>query len=49
MRRNIEKTFSVFEITAIELVALNTHFYRERKLVTGSQYLNKQSEDLKHT
>ena len=41
---NIQKIFSVAEIIAIELVALNTHFYRQRILQT-----NKQSEDLRYT
>ena len=46
---NIQKIFSVAEIIAIELVALNTHFYRQRILVIQSQYVNKQSEDLRYT
>ena len=40
---------SLSEITAFELVAVTTNFYRERKLLTGSQYGNKQSEDLRYT
>ena len=39
MEKKIEKIFSVSEIIAF--VALNTHFYRERKLVISSQYVNK--------
>ena len=38
---NIQKIFSVAEIIAIELVALNTHFYRQRILIIQSQYVNK--------
>ena len=34
---------------AFELVALNTHFYRERKLVIWSQYVNKESQYLRDT
>ena len=41
----IGKISSVFQITVFELVALNTHFYRERIIVIGSQYLNKHSQD----
>ena len=40
---------SVSEIIAFELVARNTHFYRGRILFIGSQYVNKQSEDLRYT
>ena len=44
-----KKIISLSEITAFELVAVTTNFYRERKLLTGSQYGNKQSEDLRYT
>ena len=48
MQQKIDKIFSVFEIIAIELVALNTHFYRDRILVIDSQYVKKQSQDLRY-
>ena len=41
MQKKMKKFFSVFEIIAFELVALGSHFYGQRKLVTGSQYVNK--------
>ena len=40
--------FSILWIVALELVALSTYFYKETILVIGSQYINKQSEDLRH-
>ena len=43
MQKKNEKNLSISEIIPFELVALNTHFYRERKLVIGRQYVNKQS------
>ena len=36
MQNKIEQIFSESEIIAFELVELNTHFYRERKLGIGS-------------
>ena len=49
MQNKKKKIISLSEITAFELVAVTTNFYRERKLLTGSQYGNKQSEDLRYT
>ena len=43
--KKIDKIFQVLEKVAFELMSLNTHFYREKLLVIGSQYLNKQSQD----
>ena len=48
MHKKIEKISTVSKIIAFELVALSTHFYRERILVIGSQYVNKQSQDFKY-
>ena len=48
MQKNIKKIFSVLEIISFELVALRTHFYKERIILIGSQYINKQSEDFRY-
>ena len=48
MKQKIEKTFYDLEIIAFEVLALNTRFYWERILVIGCQYVNKQSQDLRH-
>ena len=48
MQKKIEKIFFDFEIIAFELVALNSRFYRERILVVGCQYINKQSRDFRY-
>ena len=45
MQQKAYKTFLDFEIIAFESVALDTHFYWERILVIGYQYVNKQSQD----
>ena len=37
-----------FEITAFELVALDTRFYWERILVLGCQYTKKQSQRFRY-
>ena len=42
MEKRIQEKVSVSKIFAFELVALNTHFYRDRILVIISQYVNKQ-------
>ena len=44
MEKKMKKTFWVLKKIAFELISLNTGFYRERKLVIGSQYVNKQSK-----
>ena len=44
MQKNAEEMFLISDIIAFEMVALNTHFYRERILVIGSQYVNKHSQ-----
>ena len=41
MQKKIEEIFLDFEVTAFELVALNTRFYWERILLIGFQYVNK--------
>ena len=49
--RNKEKSWkNIFflEIIAFELVASNTHFYRERILVIGNQYVNKESQTFRY-
>ena len=48
MQKKIEEICSVSEITPFELVALNTHFYRQSILIIQSQYVNKQSKDLRY-
>ena len=48
MQKNIKKIFSVLEIISFELVALRTHFYKERIILIGSQYINKQSQDFRY-
>ena len=48
MHKKIQKIFFGFEITAFELVALNTRFYWERILFIGYQYVNKQSQDFRY-
>ena len=45
MQKKIQKMIFDLEITAFELVALNTRFYWERILFIGCQYVNKQSQD----
>ena len=39
MQKKIQKTFFDFEIIAFELVALDTHFYWEKILFIGCQYV----------
>ena len=41
-RKQIKKKFWVLNKIAFELISSNTQFYRERILVIGSQYVNKQ-------
>ena len=48
MQKNVKKVFSIFDIISFELVALSTHFYEERIIVIGSQYINKQSQDFRY-
>ena len=48
MQKKMQKIVFDLEIVAFELVALNTRFYWERKLVIGCQYVNKQSEDFRY-
>ena len=48
MQKNIKKIFSVLEIISFELVALRTHFYKERIILIRSQYINKQSHDFRY-
>ena len=46
MQKKIEKIFLILEIISFEWVALIIHFYEERILVIGSQYINKWSQDI---
>ena len=48
MHKKVETIFLDFETTAFEFFALNTGFYRERILVIGRQYVNKESQDLRY-
>ena len=41
MEKKIEKIFLVLEKSLFELISLNAYFYRERILVTKSQYVKK--------
>ena len=43
MQKKIQKIYLGFEIIAFELVALDTHFYWEKILFIGCEYVNKQS------
>ena len=43
--KKIEKNFLILEKIVFELISLNTHFDRERILVTWSQYVNEQFQD----
>ena len=47
MQKKLKKIFFDIEIIAFELVTLNNHFYWERMLAIGSQYVNKQSQDFR--
>ena len=44
----IQQIFFNFEIIAFGMVELNTRFSRERILVIGGQYVNKQSQDVRY-
>ena len=44
IQKKIEKIFWILEKISFELISLNTHFYRQNKLVIGKQYVNKQSQ-----
>ena len=44
----MEKKFWILAKIAFELISLNTHFYRERILVIGSQYVSKQSQEFRY-
>ena len=48
-RKKIDTIVSESEIIAIELVAVNSHFYREIILVIGAKYVNKESQDVRYT
>ena len=48
MQQKIEKRFFDLEKIAFEVVALNTRFYWERILVTGCQYVKKESQDFRY-
>ena len=48
MQKKINKRFFGFEIISFVYVALNTGFYKERILVIGCQYVNKQSQDFRY-
>ena len=48
IQKNVDKIVLVFKITAFELVALNTHFYRDKRLVIGNQCVNKQSQGFRY-
>ena len=43
MQKKIQKIYLGFEIIAFELTALDTHFYWEKILFIGCEYVNKQS------
>ena len=45
MLQKIQKIFFDFDVISFELVALDSHFYWERIVVIGWQYVNKQSLD----
>ena len=45
MERKIGKIFWSFKKNGFELISLNTQFYRDRIVVIGIQYVNKQAED----
>ena len=47
MQKKIQTIFFDFEIIVFELVPLDAHFYWERILVIGCQYVNKQSQDFR--
>ena len=44
MEKKIEKMFWILEKIAFQLISLNNQFYRDKILVIGSQYVNKQSQ-----
>ena len=46
--KKIDKIFQVLEKAAFELISSNTHFYWEKLLFIGSQYVNKQSQDFRY-
>ena len=48
MEYKIEKTSLVFSIIVLELVVLNSPFYRKGILVIANQCINKRSQDFKH-
>ena len=48
MRKKCLENCFDFEITALQLVALDTRFYCDRTLFSGCQYVNKQSQDFKY-
>ena len=48
MQYKIEKTALVSLKMTLELVALNSHFYRKGILVIASQCINKRSQDFRH-
>ena len=47
MEKKNEKIFWILKKIGSELIWLNTHFYLERILVIGVQYINKQSQDFR--
>ena len=48
-QKKIDTIVSESEIIAIELVALNSHFYREIIHFIGTKYVNKESQDVRYT
>ena len=48
MQYKIEETPLVSSVIALELVALNSNFYRKSILVIESQSVNKRPQDLRH-
>ena len=48
MQEKIQKIFFDFEISAFQLVALDTRFYSDRIIVIRCQYVKKQSEDFRY-
>ena len=49
MQKKVQKIVFDLETIAFELVVLNTHFWLERILVIGFQYVNKQFDDFRYS
>ena len=46
--KKVEQILLALQIIAFELIALNTHFYRETILLIRNQYVSKQSQDFRY-